>query len=192
MIPRCRCFALVLSILVCGLVEHAAAADGVQDVELAGLSRADYPFFQYVHSIGPGSDVHVAIDPTRFPGVVGATCDVYVVAARSAAEWNTDNSLLDVTPGGDQTESFGGATIQANDFTVTLAGELSANAGAGLGVGYDVVLDCNRNGLLDAGDYADGRGDEAGFYAVHDTAQPGPLSTTTARGTSRCPGRTAG
>ena len=72
MIPRRRCFALVLSVLMCGLVEHVVAADGVQDVELAGLSRADYPFFQYVQSIGPGNDVHVAIDPTRFPGVVGA------------------------------------------------------------------------------------------------------------------------
>jgi hypothetical protein len=58
--------------------------------------------------------------------------------------------------------------------------QLNANAGTGLGVGYDVVLDCDRNGTLSDGDFIDGQRGEAGFYVVHDTTAPGPLAVSEA------------
>jgi hypothetical protein len=144
--------------------------------ELAGNSLDQYPFFEYVRAFNEDATVEVAIDPTRFPEIVGRTGDIYVVATKTAAQWSADPSLVDVTSGGPQTETFGGTTIQENTFGVTGPHELDADAGIGLGVGYDVVLDLNQNGTLDADDIIDGLGDEAGLYAVHDTTQRGPLA----------------
>lgn len=150
----------------------------ITPTQLAGNSLSEYPFFEYVKAFNENASVRVAIDPTRFAGVVGQTCDIYMVAAKSAIQWATDGTLTDVTPGGMQTESFGGATIQANTFQVAAPSDLNANTGTGLGVGYDVVLDCDQNGTLSDADYIDGYGDEAGFYAVHDTTAAGPLAVT--------------
>ena len=150
----------------------------VTKTELAGNAISDYPHFEYVKAINADDNVEIAIDPTRFPGIVGQTCDVYVVAAKKTTQWDADQTLTDVTPGGMQTETFGGATIQANTFQVAAANQLSANAGLGLGVGYDVVLDCNQDGLLNGDDYIDGRNNESGFYRVHDTTAPGPEAVT--------------
>ncbi len=154
------------------------AQAAITRTELAGNSLAQYPFFEYVKAINVNATVEVAIDPTRFPGVVGQTCDIYVVGAKSVAQWAGDVSLSDVTLGGAQTENFGGATIQNNTFQVAAPAELSASAGLGLGVGYDVVLDCDQDGALGDGDFIDGLSDEAGFYAVHDTTAAGPLGVT--------------
>jgi len=146
--------------------------------ELAGDSLAEYPFFDYVRTFNEDATVEVAIDPTRFPDIIGRTCDVHVVAAKTEAEWAGDPSLLDVTPGGPQTREFGGMTIQENTFTVAWPYDLSADAGSSLGVGYDVVLDCDQDGQLGGGDYIDGLADEAGLYVVHDLTLRGPLDTT--------------
>ncbi|HMB52761.1 MAG TPA: hypothetical protein VKU40_05560, partial [Thermoanaerobaculia bacterium] len=169
---RAPLFATLLAIA--GLGANAQ----VVDTELAGNSLAEYPFFEYVKAIHENATMEIAVDPGRFPAIVGQTCDVYVVAAKSTSEWAADPVLADVTPGGAQTESFGGATIQVNTFQVTAPSVLDADAGMGLGVGYDVVLDCDRNGVLTGGDFIDGRLGEAGFYAVHDTTAAGPAAVT--------------
>lgn len=156
----------------------SAVQAAITQTELAGNSLSDYPFFEYVRAINENATLEVAIDPTRFAGVVGQTCDIYVVTAKSLAQWGVDTSLTDVTAGGAQAESFGGATIQNNTFLVTAPSELNANAGLGLGVGYDVVLDCDQDGVLSDGDFIDGLSDEAGFYAVHNTTAAGPLGVS--------------
>jgi hypothetical protein len=120
----------------------------------------------------------VAIDPTRFPAIVGDTCDIYVVNHKSPSDWSSNPALVDVTPSGHLTQTFSGTTIQVNTFEVAAASTLNANAGLGLGVGYDVVLDCDQNGSLSAGDFIDGLGGEAGFYVVHDTTAAGPEAVT--------------
>ncbi len=145
-------------------------------VELAGNSLDTYPYFEYVKAFNENATVEVALDPTRYPDIVGLTCDIYVVEAKTTAGWIADPSLTDVRPDGPQTETFGGTTIQENTFLVADPFDLDADAGLGLGVGYDVVLDCDRDGELTFGDYIDGLGNEAGLYAVHDTSAPGPLS----------------
>ncbi|UCF33696.1 MAG: hypothetical protein JSV78_15330, partial [Phycisphaerales bacterium] len=146
--------------------------------ELAGNSLTAYPYFEYVKAFNENATVEVAIDPTRFPTIVGQTCDIYIVDAKTASQWSGDPSLTDVTPGGAQTETFGGSTIQDNTFLVTGPYDLDANAGTGLGVGYDVVLDCDQDGELSDGDYIDGLSTEAGLYAVHDFTDLGPLGVT--------------
>jgi hypothetical protein len=144
--------------------------------ELAGQSLAGYPHFQHVRVIHEGGAVELGVDPLLVPAVAGISADVYVVAARTTAGWQGDRLLVDVRAGGAQPVTFTASGIQSN--TVQLdAGTLSGNAGTGLGVGYDVVVDVNLNGVLDDEDVIDGLGDEAGFYVVADTTQPGPLAT---------------
>jgi len=153
-------------------------SQAITATQLAGNSLGEYPFFEYVKAFNEDATVEVAIDPTRYPDIVGQTCDIYVVQAKTGSQWWADPSLVDVTPGGPQTETFDGSTIQENTFLVTDPYDLDADAGIGLGVGYDVVLDCDQNGELGNGDYVDGWSNEAGLYVVHDTTQPGPLAVT--------------
>ena len=127
----------------------------------------------------------MAIDPTLHPEIVGRTADIYVVEKKSAGEWAVDPTLADVTVDGLLTVTFAGDTIQENTFQVTGPNELNAAVYeewtgdyTGLGHGYDVVVDMNRNGRLDGGDYIDGLGREAGLYVCHDTTAPGPLAVT--------------
>src|SRR5688572_4006979 len=147
--------------ILCAFTSLAALASSAEaqitKTELAGNPLSAYPFFEYVKAINQDKAVSVAIDPSRFPGIVGQTCNIYVVAAKRTAGWDADNTLTDVTAGGMLTRTFSAASIQANTFQVAAPSELSGAAGTGLGVGHDVVLDCNQNGLLDGDDYIDGR-----------------------------------
>lgn len=167
-------FIYCVALFGCASGAHAA----ITKTELAGNSLSVYPHFEYVKAINENSTVQIAIDPTRFPAIVGQTCDVYVVSAKKTIGWDIDQTLTDVTPGGALTVTFGAANIQANTYQVAAPFELNANAGMGLGIGYDVVLDCNQDGILNGNDYIDGRNNESGFYAVSDTAAAGPMAVT--------------
>ena len=147
-------------------------------VELAGNELRDYPFFQYVRTFNANAKVLAAIDPTRYPEIVNQACDLYVMQARTRAEWDSDPTLLDVRDDGPQEITFDGMTIQDNIYQIAIPYQLEADAGIELGYAYDIVLDCNRNGYLDRQDFIDGGGEEAGFYVVVDTTQPGPLPVT--------------
>lgn len=160
------------------LLQTAVANAQIVDTELVGNSLSQYPFFQYVKAINENATMEIAIDPTRFSGIGGETCDVYVVASKNTSQWTADNTLTDVTPGGAQMNTFSSTNIQANTFQVTAPYDLNSDAGMRLGVGYDVVLDCDEDGTLSDGDYIDGRTGEAGFYAVHDTTTAGPAAVT--------------
>lgn len=161
--------------MVCLLLPTVALAQATR-TELAGNPLPQFPFFEYVRAFNVNAPVDVAIDPTRFPAVVGDTCDVYVVNHKT--DWATNPTLTDVTPGGALMRTFVAGTIQANTFEVAAASTLNANAGAGLGVPYDVVLDCDQNGSLSTGDFIDGLSGEAGLYMVHDLTAPGPHAVT--------------
>jgi hypothetical protein len=168
--------AFLLLPLAAATVQGAPLPAG-QRAELAGNNISIYPYFEYVRAFNVDAAVRVGIDPFRFPGIVGETADIYVVEAKDAAQWSSDPGLTDVA-GGPLSVTFSGASIQENRWVVATANTLEADAGAGLGVGYDVVIDMNRNGLLDTPDYIDGLDSEAGFYMVHDTTQPGPYAVT--------------
>ena len=171
------------------VVHDAAAPHGVEisngadlivkdrQVQLAGNSLVEFPFFEHVRAFNQGEPVELGLDPTRFPFIVGQSADIYVVAARTKLEWLADLRLADVAAG-PIPFVFAGGTIQANTLTLD-SGTLSGDTGsAELGVPYDVVIDFNRDGLLNSRDLIDGFGDEAGFYVMHDLTQPGPYPVT--------------
>ena len=146
-------------------------------IQLAGNSLSQYPYFEYVKAFNEDATVEVAIDPSRFPAIYGETADIYVVSAKSSAQWQSNPALVDVV-GGPLTKTFSGFSIQSATALVAGPYELDADAGTGLGVGYDVVIDIDQDGTLSAVDYIDGLGSEAGLYAVHDVSQSGPLAVT--------------
>jgi hypothetical protein len=161
-----------------GVLLAMPAAAVITKTELAGNSLAQYPFFEYVRAINVNAPVRVAIDPSRFPAIAGHTCNIYVVNHKTPSDWTANPALTDVTTGGALSAGFTATNIQTNTFQVAAASELSANAGTGLGVPYDVVLDVDNSGTLNDGDFIDGLGGEAGFYVVHDTTAAGPLPVT--------------
>ena len=175
MFAKCWKWVIIFGACTGFALQATTAGAQITDTELAGNPLSQYPYFEYVRAINENATVHVAIDPSRFPAIAGQTCDIHVVVSKSTTQWSTDPLLSDITPGGAQTESFSAGSIEDNRFQVTGPSELSADAGAGLGVGYDLVLDCDQNGSLSDGDYIDGRSGQAGFYAVHDTTQGGPF-----------------
>jgi hypothetical protein len=163
-----------------GLALFAVPASAQVDLELGGNALPRYPYFEYVRAFNANATVDLAIDPTRFPAVVGQTCDVYVVDDKSAATWAGDPSLADVRPTGPQTVLFVAGQIQDNTINLAGPGGLPSSAGTtSVGRGYDLVLDCDQNAVLGAADFIDGRSpDRGGIYAVHDLTTAGPLATT--------------
>jgi hypothetical protein len=150
-----------------------------RDVQLAGNPLGEYPHFEFVRAFNQGAPIRVALDPARFPQAVGRTADVYVVASKSRAAWIADGTLADLT-GGPESVTFLGGSVAANIVTVD-AGTLSAAAGTGIGVPYDVVIDLDQDGVFDGDDLIDGFDEvEAGLYVVHDLTLPGPLAVTEA------------
>ncbi|HPF40900.1 MAG TPA: CHRD domain-containing protein [Phycisphaerae bacterium] len=149
-------------------------------LDLACDSLAAYPHAGFVRTFDTAGPVYLAIDPALHPAIGGVTADVYVTAAKSELAWDTDRTLVDIRMGGFQTLSFSSVDTVSNTFRIAAPGELNADAGTGLGVGYDVVIDVNQDGLLDAGDFIDGFSDESGFYVVNDLTSAGPLVVDTA------------
>ncbi|MFG0319521.1 MAG: hypothetical protein ACF8XB_19780 [Planctomycetota bacterium JB042] len=146
-----------------------------RNTELAGRSTGKAPHFLHHRTFNQGTPVEFALDAFRFPNLAGATADVYVTAAKTLAEWEADPTLTDVR-GAPTPFSFSSGGVQANSFTLDTGTLSGAAPGTGVGVGYDVVIDVDQDGLRDGVDLADGYGDEAGFYVVHDLTQPGPLT----------------
>ncbi len=152
------------------------ASPVAQGAQLAGRSLTVYPWFAHVTAFNADAAVELGVDASRLPSLAGQTCDVYVVQARTDADWCAMPALVDAR-GAFDTRTFVAGGIQANRFPLVAPGQLSADAGTGIGVGYDVVLDCDRDGRLGSTDWIDGLGAEAGLYRVHDLTQAGPLAT---------------
>ncbi|HKX45339.1 MAG TPA: hypothetical protein VJP77_01350, partial [Planctomycetota bacterium] len=146
------------------------------EIDLVGKLRAGFPGFDWVETVPQGEDLVFALDPATAPGLAGSTADVYVTADRTQAEWDLDPTLVDVSNDGADAVTFG-ADLASSAFTLDL-GTLNGDGGATLGIGYDVVVDRNGNGLLDGGDYVDGYLGGAGCYVVSDPAAPGPYAVT--------------
>ncbi|MCB9852541.1 MAG: CHRD domain-containing protein [Phycisphaerales bacterium] len=149
-------------------------------LDLACNSLSVYPHVEFVKAFDSSQPVYLAIDPSLHPAIGGVTGDIYVTAAKSELQWDTDPTLTDIRVGGFQTVTFSAMDTMSNTFQIAASGELAFDAGTGLGVGYDVVIDTNQDGMLDPGDYIDGFSDESGFYVVHDLTTSGPLPVETA------------
>jgi len=147
-----------------------------EPAEVAGDPLVEYPHFDFVQAFDDDRPISGAIDPSHHPTLVGTTCDAWVVTARSAAAWLIDPSLADIRAGGPRPLTVTAGSIADNTFPLASAGELPADGGTGLGAGYDVVLDCDRDGRLSAADRIDGFAFRAGFHVVHDFTASGPLA----------------
>ncbi len=169
------------------VVSNGVVLNNVVRPQLAGNALAGPPWFEHVAAINRQSPVALGVDP-RLAYVKGKTADVYVVAAKTAAQWDANPSLVDVR-GAPQTVAFhaGATSIQQNTFVLdagTLPGpsEAPASGDARIGIGYDVVVDFGQDGQFDDGvDLIDGYGDEAGFYVVRNLTLGG-IKTNTTRG----------
>jgi hypothetical protein len=155
-------------------------AGGVIETELAATIVTGYPFSSHVDAFNGGSVVNLALDPGRFPSLAGVTADVYVVANKTAAQWDADPSLVDVRAGGAQPRSFVAGTIQDNTFTLTGSATLAGPDGDDIAGVYDLVIDADGDGMLGEGDLIDGRGDLGGFAIFKNLTALGPYATASA------------
>ncbi len=144
--------------------------------ELAAESLSQYPFADYVRAFSEGRPFTVAIDPSVVTPPVGSV-NIYIVADKTAAEWDADPTLTDAR-GFAQPGTFGGGA-STNDNKVEMGGIgfLNADAGENIGVPYDVVIDVDGNGELSGGDIIDGL-DGPGMWLFKDLTTLGPAART--------------
>jgi hypothetical protein len=149
--------------------------------QLAGRTLIDYPHFETTSAVNRGEVVELGVDP-RFAVLDGVTADVFVVQSRTRSEWDANPTLTDVRGPMPQAVTFasGATSITAWTFTLDNGALLGPDETPGsgdtrIGVGYDVVIDIDRDGVFDDGlDLIDGYDDEeAGFYIVRDTVLGG-------------------
>ncbi|MFI4916076.1 MAG: GC-type dockerin domain-anchored protein [Phycisphaerales bacterium JB060] len=162
-------------------------------LQMAGEPLSDYPHFEYTRAFNEGRTVSMAIDPDRFPAIVGVTGDIYIVASKTELQWASDPSLTDVR-GTPQEHTFSALSIENAAVALTDSETLAAANGLNISTGYDLVVDADRDGELGDGDYIDGLGvrpaDTNGFSVFTDMTQMGPLTptmidTSTSRGSVR-------
>jgi hypothetical protein len=182
---------LLPSLLLGALTAPAAAPQAVQgapgrpgaaheldfvELDLAGRPVAGFPHFRILRTFQTGQSIQIAVDPSRAPLLVGRPGQVYVVAAKDQAGWGADPTLVDVTGTAEPFTAQAGS-IAANVLTVD-AGTLAGAFGDTFGLGYDVVIDYDGDGLLSGGDAIDGAGDATGFWVVSDATLSGPHAVT--------------
>ena len=153
----------------------ACPPSGPFEVELAAVPIAGHPHSSRPIAFRPGT-LHVAVDPARNSALAGATVAVFLVADRTAAQWDANPALVDAR-GASEAIAFG-TTLESCVRPVSTAG-LPLPSGAAFSRGYDVVLDVDANGQLSAPDLIDGRGDDAGFRLVVEAAANGPYAVST-------------
>lgn len=169
--PPCRSPLFVSGLLAA--TAFAWTAHAIDDAELAGIPLAQYPHFQFVLSFNGDSEVFAALDLTRRPELLGETADFYVVESQEL--WTIGDPLVDASSGV-ETHTFVAADIVDNTLRLASAGELSSDSGLTLGMGYDVVVDVDQDGVLSETDLVDGAAGDAGLYMVPDLVAAGPLA----------------
>ncbi len=163
-------------VLFASVPVQAQVPQGIVSIDLAGNPLQEYPWFDFQGAWFEGSPIHIAFDTEQYPQIVGASGDVYVVAHKSAAQWASDTTLVDVA-GAARPIVVQPGDIRPNRFQID-AGLLSGDAGASLGVKYDVVVDFDHDALLSSGDWIDGVQDSPGLEVLKPTALPGPYAVT--------------
>jgi hypothetical protein len=158
-------------------------SDNIVKMELAGNRIKQFPFFEYVKAINKNQKLTMAMDTKKYPELIGKKVDIYLSNPIGTLIDIRDIRLKDVREASGPTEYvFKKGGVRKN--TIKLANKNSlkythyktiTNSNTGLGLGYDIVIDMIRNGLLDNGDIVDGASTEAGIYMVGDTSRRGPL-----------------
>ncbi|MEQ8845717.1 MAG: GC-type dockerin domain-anchored protein [Phycisphaerales bacterium] len=142
--------------------------------DLVGRALVGYPHAEIVDTFVIGQTASVVLDPGLHPDFVGVPVDVYVVRARSAAEWAGDPVLIDARVTGAQRVVFPGGPFSANVFALNASALLApGDTEARVAAGYDLVIDADLDGQLGEGDLIDGQGDETGFWYAKDLTRLG-------------------
>ena len=148
-------------------------------LQMAGVPLAEYPWFEATRAFNAGDTVHLAIDPDRFPAIIGVNADIYIVASKTELQWASDPSLTDVR-GLPQAHAFASTSIETASVALTGSAALASANGLNISTGYDLVVDVDRDGQLGEGDYIDGLGvlpaDANGFSVFTNIAEMGPLT----------------
>ncbi|MCC6676804.1 MAG: hypothetical protein IT436_06640 [Phycisphaerales bacterium] len=156
-------------------------------LELASNPLASYPNAEFVQAYLNGSLVSVTVDPFKCPDLTGKTTNVYITTNRT---WALGDALTDVR-GAAQSVNWPGGSVAANTFSLTGSSTLPFDAGEDLGIGYDLVIDENNNGVYDGCDKIDGVTAAAGFYKVRDMTTANAATAVTQINTVSIPaGRT--
>ncbi len=148
------------------------------EIRLACVQLAAHPYASFVTAFIAGTPLSIAVDPALTPVIAGTTADLFVVAARSQAQWTANPTLSDAR-GASQAVTFAAGGIDANRFTLTSTTSLTLSLGTSVGVGYDLVIDIDRDGQLSGGDIIDGSGDRSAVWWCRDPGATGPLAVTT-------------
>jgi dienelactone hydrolase len=147
----------------------------IAGLDMAGRSLATFPHIEIVDTFVVGQTAAVAIDPSRYPDLVGVPVDVYVVPARNAAQWAADPMLVDARATGAQAVTFPGGAMSANVVLLNATALLApGESQSPVAAGYDLVIDADRDGMLSQGDVVDGLGDGTGFWYAKDLTRMGP------------------
>lgn len=144
-------------------------------IQLAGRALFSAPWFEYVQNFNAGGTVVIAVDTIRFPEFAGVTADLFVTDPRTAEQWAQDPTLDDVR-GAPQAISCVGGGVSSNLINVVGGNTLSAIDEDRFGRSYDLILDINRNGVLDEGDVIDGGGAAPGFTMLSNFTANGPYT----------------
>jgi hypothetical protein len=114
----------------------------VNMLQLAGRPLYERPYFRYGDAFAEGEDVWAAIDPAALPPVkIGKMVAIYVVASKTAAQWNADTSLTHLASLGGN-----GAVLKIKtqagciNYNKVLVWPAASTPGA-----YDIVLDFGNN-----------------------------------------------
>ncbi|NRA56937.1 MAG: hypothetical protein HRU13_02295 [Phycisphaerales bacterium] len=151
------------------------------NLQMAGVPLDEYPWFEATRAFNEGQTVFLAIDPDRFPSIVGQSADLYIVASKTNLQWVGDPTLVDVR-GMPQAHTFSATSIETAPVALTGSGSLASTQGLDVSIGYDLVVDVNGDGELGEGDYIDGleldAADANGFSVFTNIAEMGPLTPT--------------
>ncbi|MEO1007178.1 MAG: GC-type dockerin domain-anchored protein [Planctomycetota bacterium] len=159
----------------------AGCPSGPIEADLVARSLAVFPHAEIVGTFAAGDAAFVAVDTDAFPGIADRDVDLFVVAARSADEWAADPMLADARVSGSQVVRFPGGAFVDNVLAIAGAPLLTPpSTEAAVALGYDLVLDVDRDGTLSDGDLVDGAGDATGFWYAKDLVRPGPFATAPA------------
>lgn len=149
---------------------------GVRRAQLAGISLPSAPHFHYAKTFVEGGAMQIAVDPQKYPEIVGQNGYLYVVRHKSLAEWVADPTLVEVRSAA-QTVFFPGPDLASCTLPV-LFGPVSGDNGVQFGKDYDLVLDLNFNTILDEGDFIDGLEGEPGMWVTVPPQNNGPYAVT--------------
>jgi hypothetical protein len=148
-------------------------------LDLAGVPTTGYPEFTFVQAFNTGDPVQVGIDIQRVRRLAGLEVEIYVIEHRTPAEWELDRTLISANSG-PVTFTLTDGTLGQNMVEVDSGTLTGFSGGAQVGIGYDIVVDANKNGFLDTDDLIDGWGADAGLYVMPNLLGRGPYGTSVA------------